>query len=103
MKQTIGLYLLTLAAFGGDKPLPTLSTSRYWRLVAQAQAAKAVADQTPQAKAAQAADAAVQAEIQEMQKVCGGDNLLALDDDAKSPTYQDVICKAKPTPAEKKN
>lgn len=111
--KTLLLFALSAVAFSQDAKVaaphtpvqataPTLNTSKYWRLVAQFQSAKQASDQTPQAKAAVAADSVVQAEIQELAKVCGDGFGLALDEDKDSKTFQDIICRKSPPPAEKK-
>lgn len=84
---------------------PSLNTSKYWRLVVQAQAARTQANETPQAKAADAAQALVATEVSELAKVCGEGMVLTLDQDKNSKTADDVICivkPAEPKPSEKK-
>lgn len=79
-----------------------LSTGRYWRLMAEALAARQQANDTPQAKAAAEADAAVNAEGAALAKECrrlyGEKYQPSIDQDATSPTFKDIICYLPPAP-----
>jgi hypothetical protein len=81
---------------------PTLNTTKYWRLESKRQAARTIANQTAEGKAAQAAEDAVNAEVQELIKTCGADFVLMLDQDKNSKTEGDVICAVKPPDPPKK-
>ena len=95
---TLLAVFAALAIQGAETPkTPTIQTSRFWRLVAQAQNLRLQANQTPAAKAADAADEAVKKEQDELAKACG-DFVLGYDQNDKSPTFQDVICVPKPPP-----
>ncbi len=75
----------------------SLNTSKLWRLATKANNLRMQANQTQQAKAADAADAELQAETEKITSVCSAAGLiLGYDQDEKSPTYQDVKCIAKP-------
>lgn len=75
---------------------PQLQTGKLWRLVAKAQALRQAANETPQAKEAAAAEAEVQKEQQALALKCGTEFVLALDQDSKSPTFEDVVCRPRP-------
>jgi len=77
---------------------PQLNTAKMWRLLARAQQLRQAANETPQAKEAAAADLEVQKEQQVLAQVCGVGWTLGIDQDAKSPTFQDVICVKAPPP-----
>jgi hypothetical protein len=78
---------------------PKLNTARLWRLASTAQTLRMQANQTPQAKAADVADANVQAQQAVLQAQCTAVGMvLGLDSDPKSPTADDVICKPAPPP-----
>lgn len=80
---------------------PSLNTSKYWRLVAQAQAARTQANQTQQAKAADTAQALVEAEVAQLAAMCGDGMVLTLDQDRNSKSADDVICIVKPAEPKK--
>jgi hypothetical protein len=81
-----------------DAPAPVIHTAKLWRLVAAAQSARAQANQTPQAKAADAADLEVQKEQERLAGICGADFVLGMQEDAKAENAGDVICKKRPAP-----
>lgn len=76
---------------------PVLNTSKIWRLALEAQSAHDALNQTPQGKAAQAADQAVQEEQAKLSAVCGKAFQLQLDSDPKSSTFKDLICATIPS------
>jgi len=53
-------------------------------------------DESPQGKAAKDADEAVSKEQERLVKLCGADFSLGYDQAVSSPTYQELICVAKP-------
>jgi hypothetical protein len=89
---------------------PTIQSATFWRLVAKSQQLRKMSDETDQAKAATAAEADVAKETQRLAAICGAGFTLGIDQDAKSPNYQDLVCTAvpkapeavKPSPAQGK-
>jgi hypothetical protein len=81
-----------------DVPAPSISTAKFWRLVAQAQQARQQANATPQAKAADAADLEVQKEQERLSGLCGASHILGYQQDAKAENAGDIICVKKPDP-----
>jgi len=80
-------------------PAPQIATAKFWRLVAAAQQARNQANQTPQAKAADAADLEVQREQEALSQKCGANHILGYQQDAKAENAGDIICVLKPPPA----
>lgn len=77
----------------------SLNTSKLWRLATKANNLRMQANQTQQAKAADAADAELQAETDKLTASCAAAGLvLGYDQDEKSATFQDVKCVAKVPP-----
>lgn len=76
--------------------VPVLQTAKFWRLFAQAQAARQQANETPQAKAAIVAEEEFKKEQNTLQVACGPTMQLAVQSDAKAENSGDVICQVKP-------
>ena len=77
-----------------------LDTAKIWRLNSKALALRKQADETPQARAATAAEADVQAEYQALAQQCSSAGLtLATETDPASPRKDDLVCKAQPPAA----
>src|SRR5882672_2812966 len=74
-----------------EKP-PEINTAKLWRLASQSQALRQQANDTPQAKAATAAEEKVREEQNNLLVVCGPKYQLGYDKDPNSPKYQDLIC-----------
>lgn len=82
------------------KPIPVLNTSKLWRLLSKSQEAHRVSNDTPQAKAAAAADVEVQAEQSKLAEACVASGyVLGFQQDQKADNAGDLICTKAP-PAE---
>lgn len=118
MKLTILAAFAAFALMAQDKPaakpeaaknpvaapetpvaVPTLQTAKFWRLFANAQAARQQANETPQAKAAIVAEEEFRKEQNTLQVVCGPKMELGIQKDAKADNSGDLICQAKLTQA----
>ena len=76
---------------------PTIATSKLWRLLAKAQSLRIAANQTKESKAADAADAEVQAEQDKLAASCGPTHVLGYAPPT-SPEAGDLACVTKPKP-----